>query len=211
VISSRAAGSTRSLSSITGGVSLAPTTGGATAGWLGGDCGSGAGRDSSAFGGLSVANTGGDAGWLLLATAVALSGKVGRGVGACGAFSAATLLAKGGDGATDAWSLLLAVVSPIGADCGAARAGLLSAAISLIGANCGAAGARLPLPATVPPADAICEPKVLSADSEAVSESASSHAQNATAQMPTVTNAPAATAVLPNLMRPVAETCRVCA
>jgi hypothetical protein len=158
VISSRAAGSTRSLSSITGGVSLAPTTGGATAGWLGGDCGSGAGRDSSAFGGLSVANTG-DAGWLLLATAVALSGKVGRGVGACGAFSAATLLAKGGDGATDAWSLPLAAVSPIGADCGAARAGLLSAAISLIGANCGAAGARLPLPATVPPADAICEPK----------------------------------------------------
>src|SRR5580704_5548094 len=51
-------------------------------GGRGGDCGSGAGRDSSAFGGLSVANTGGDAGWLLLATAVELSGKVGRDVSA---------------------------------------------------------------------------------------------------------------------------------
>ena len=184
---------------------MASTTGAATAGWLGGDCGSGA------FGGLSVANTGGDAGWLLLSTTVALSGNVGLGVGACGAFSAATLLAKGGDGATDAWSLLPAAVSFIGADCGAARAGLLSAAISLIGANCGAAGVGLPLRAAVPPTVAICEPKVLSADSEAVSESASSHAQNATAQIPTVTNAPAATTTLLNLMRPVAETCRVCA
>jgi hypothetical protein len=179
------------------------TTGGATAGWLVGDCGSSGGLDSGALGGLSVT------GRLPLSTTVALSGNVGRGVGACGAFSAVTLLAKGSGGATDAWSLPLAAVSLIGADCRAA--GLLSAAILLIGTDCGAAGAGLPLPAALPPIDAICEPKVLTADSEVLSESASSHAQNATAQMPTVTNAPAATMALPNLMRPVAEACRICA
>ena len=157
-----------------------------------------------------MANTGGDPGWLPLTTAVALSGNVGRGVGACGAFSAASLLAKGG-GAINDWALPVAAVSFIGVDCGVSGAGLLCAAISLIGADCGVAGAGLPLPAGAPPTDAICEPKFLSADSEAVSESASSHAQNATAQMPTVTNAPVATTALRNLMRPVAETCRICA
>ena len=204
---------------------MAPTSGGATAGWLGGGSGSGAGDEAVAFGGLSMANNGGDAGCLPLSTVVALSGKVGRGVGACGAFSAATLLAKGSGTATDSWSLLLAVVSLMGADCGAAGAGLLSAAISLIAvdcgavgarllsaaisliaADCGAAGAELPLPAAT-----ICEPKVLSAASEAVSELASSHAQMATAQAPTVTNAPAARTALLNPMRPVGETCRVAA
>jgi hypothetical protein len=135
---------------------------------------------------LSRTNTGGDAGWLPLTTAVALSGNVGPGVGARGAFSAATPLAKDGGGATEAWSLLLA-------------------AVSLIGADWGAAGAGLPLPAGAPPTDAICEPKVFSADSAAVNESVSSHAQNATAQMPTVTNAPAATTAFRNLMRPLAE------
>ena len=146
-----------------------------------------------------------------LSTAVALSGDVGRGVGACGTSSVATLLATGNCGGTDAWSLPLAVVSLIRADCHAAGAGALSAATSLIGADCGAAGAALPLPVAVLLTDAICEPKVLSADSAAVSESASSHAQNATAQIPTVTSALAATTALLNLMRPVAETCRVCA
>ena len=156
-----------------------------------------------------MAINGGGAGWLPLSTAVALSGDVGRGVGACGASSVATMLATGNGGGTDAWSLPLAVVSLIGADCHAAGAGAPSAATSLIGTDCGAAGAGLPLPIAVLPTDAICELKVLSAASEAVSDSASSHAQSATAQMPTVTNAPVATTALPNLIRRVAETCRI--
>src|SRR6516162_4823340 len=43
---------------------LRTTTGGATAGWLDGDCTSGAGRDSGAFNGLSMGNDGWGAGWL---------------------------------------------------------------------------------------------------------------------------------------------------
>jgi hypothetical protein len=156
-----------------------------------------------------MAINGGGAGWLPLSTAVALSGDVRRGVSACGASSAATLLATGSGGVTDASSLPLAVVSLIGVDCRAAGAGLLSAATSLIGADCRAAGAELPLPVAVLPTDAICELKVLSAASEAVSDWASSHAQSATPQIPTVTDTPAAITALPDLLRPLAETSRI--